>query len=181
METLSALLTLCAGNSPVPVNSQHRGQWRGALMFSLICARINDWVNNREAVDLRRHHGHYDVNVMGGSTLCWHRDPFSIYGWDLAHNTCSSLAYHDVFTVHILIHYIHIQNITFILGCRDVKKFIFLVWGLASYFINHSFSGILHIFLLKENIPWTFVELHNGNRFECCNGHVGIQTSLYIM
>ena len=49
---------------PVPVNSPHKGQWRGALMFSLICAWINDWVNNCEAVDLRRHRGHYDVNVM---------------------------------------------------------------------------------------------------------------------
>ena len=29
-----------------PVNSPHKGQWRGALMFSLICARINGWVNN---------------------------------------------------------------------------------------------------------------------------------------
>ena len=60
----SALLALCAGNSPVPVKSPHRGQWRGALMFSLICARINDWVNNREAADLRRYRGHYDVIVM---------------------------------------------------------------------------------------------------------------------
>ena len=64
METLSALLALCAGNSPVPVNSPHKGQWRGALMFSLICARINDLVNNRKAGDLRRNRGHYDVNVM---------------------------------------------------------------------------------------------------------------------
>ena len=64
MKTFSALLTLCAGNSPVPVNSPHKGQWRGTLMFSLICAWINDWVNNREAGDLRRHLGHYDVNVM---------------------------------------------------------------------------------------------------------------------
>ena len=47
-----------------PVNSPHKGQWRGALMFSLICARRNDWVNNREAGDLKRHRGHYDVNVM---------------------------------------------------------------------------------------------------------------------
>ena len=64
METFSALLALCAGNSPVPVNSPHKGQWRGALMFALICAWINDWVNNREAGDLRRHRGHYDVNVI---------------------------------------------------------------------------------------------------------------------
>ena len=64
METLSAKLALCAGNSPVPVNSPHKAQWRGALMFSLICVWINGWVNNREAGDWRRHRGHYDVNVM---------------------------------------------------------------------------------------------------------------------
>ena len=47
-----------------PVNSLHKGQWRGALMFSLICTRINGWVNNREAGDLIRHRAHYDVIVM---------------------------------------------------------------------------------------------------------------------
>ena len=47
-----------------PVNSPHKGQWRGALMFTLICARINGWVNNREADDLRRYRAHYDVIVM---------------------------------------------------------------------------------------------------------------------
>ena len=44
-----------------PVNSPHKGQWRGALMFSLICVWIKDWVNNR---DLRRYLAHYDVIVM---------------------------------------------------------------------------------------------------------------------
>ena len=47
-----------------PVNFPHKGQWRGALMFSLMYACINDWVNNREAGDLRLQHGHYDVIVM---------------------------------------------------------------------------------------------------------------------
>ena len=47
-----------------PVNSPHKGHWRGALTFSLICAWINVWVNNREAGDLRRHRAHYDVIVM---------------------------------------------------------------------------------------------------------------------
>ena len=47
-----------------PVNSPHKGPWRGALMFTLICARINGWVNNREAGDLRRYCAHYDVIVM---------------------------------------------------------------------------------------------------------------------
>ena len=47
-----------------PVNSPHKGQWRGALMFSLICIWINGWVNNREAGDLRRYRAHYDIIVM---------------------------------------------------------------------------------------------------------------------
>ena len=40
-------------------------------MFSLICVWINDWVNNREAGDLRRHRGHYDVNVMTIEAMAW--------------------------------------------------------------------------------------------------------------
>ena len=47
-----------------PVNSPHKGQWRGALMFSLICAWINGWVNNRETGNLRQHRANYDVTVM---------------------------------------------------------------------------------------------------------------------
>ena len=53
-----------------PVNSPHKGQWRGALMFSLIYAWINDWVNNREAGSLRRYRGHYDVIVMYSRRRC---------------------------------------------------------------------------------------------------------------
>ena len=47
-----------------PVNSPHKGQWRGALMFSLICVWINGWVNNHAAGDSRRYRAHYDVIVM---------------------------------------------------------------------------------------------------------------------
>ena len=53
-----------------PVNSPHKGLWRGALMFSLICTWINGWVNKREAGDLRCHHAHYDVTVLWLDTGC---------------------------------------------------------------------------------------------------------------
>ena len=53
-----------------PVNSPHRGQWRGALMFSLICAWLSGWVNSREASDLRRHSAHYDVIVLSMVDQC---------------------------------------------------------------------------------------------------------------
>ena len=47
-----------------PVNSPHKGPWRGALIFSLICAWTNCWVNNRESGDLRRHRAQYNVTLM---------------------------------------------------------------------------------------------------------------------
>ena len=52
-----------------PVNSPHKGQCCGALMFSLICSWTNVWVYNRETGDLRRNRAHYDVTVMRGSTI----------------------------------------------------------------------------------------------------------------
>ena len=65
METFSVLLVICAAIHRSPVNSPHKGQWRqGALMFSLILARTNGWVNNSEAGDLIRHRAHYDVILM---------------------------------------------------------------------------------------------------------------------
>ena len=71
-----------------PVNFPHKGQWRGALMFTLICARINSWVNNGEAGDLRRHPGHYDVIVMSSIVVIYHIlctcmvDQFSLCSFD---------------------------------------------------------------------------------------------------
>ena len=57
-----------------PVNSPHKGQWRGALMFSFICAGINGWVNNGEAGDLRRHRAHYDTTVIQIKICAEYRD-----------------------------------------------------------------------------------------------------------
>ena len=52
-----------------PVKSPHKGQWRGALMFSSICAWTNGWENNRDAGDLRRYRAYYDVTVMDYFTI----------------------------------------------------------------------------------------------------------------
>ena len=102
IERFSALLSICAGNPLITVDSPHngtitwilmllccqseqtveqtldwpvfyrrhvdrsphKGQWRGALIFSLIYAWTNGWVNNRDAGYLRRYRAHYDVTVM---------------------------------------------------------------------------------------------------------------------
>ena len=64
IETFSTLLAHCGGIHRSPVNSPHKGQWRGALMFSLLCAWTNGWVNNWNAGDLRRHRARCDVTLM---------------------------------------------------------------------------------------------------------------------
>ena len=60
-----------------PVDFPHKDQWRGALMFSLICVWINVWVNNREASDLRRYRAHRDVIVM----IVWVTDWLQTVEW----------------------------------------------------------------------------------------------------
>ena len=47
-----------------------KGQWRGTLIFCLICAWTNSWANNRDAGDFKRHGAHYDVTVMRAQK-CW--------------------------------------------------------------------------------------------------------------
>ena len=49
---------------PSPVDSPHKGKWRGLLIFSLVCVWPNGYANYRDAGNLRRHRGHYDVTVM---------------------------------------------------------------------------------------------------------------------
>ena len=56
-----------------PVNSLHRGQLRGALVFSFICVWINGWVNNGDAGELRRHRAHYEVTIMTNPDSKVHR------------------------------------------------------------------------------------------------------------
>ena len=63
-DNIFRVTVLLWGDSTGPVDSPHKGQWRGALLFSLICAWTNGSVNNRDAGDLRRHHAHRDVTVM---------------------------------------------------------------------------------------------------------------------
>ena len=73
-------------------------------MFSLICVWINGWVNNREADDLRRYRGHYDVIVMISSV--YHQ----AISWTNADITCQFDPRREI---HILIK---------ILNCRYMQK-----------------------------------------------------------
>ena len=107
-----------------PVNSPHKGQWREALMFSLIPTWTNGWVNNREAGDLRRHRTHYDVIVvMNYIPRNMHMYPFSfLLGWSLfvfilSVSNCSFLE-----SNRKIIAFLHIQgNEYYIDNCNLLK------------------------------------------------------------
>ena len=53
--------------------------------FSLICARINGWVNNREAGDSRRYRVHYDVIVMTMNHVECKMRMCHMHNWYIAH------------------------------------------------------------------------------------------------
>ena len=79
-----------------PVNSAHKGQWRGALVFSLICVWINSWANNGEAGDLRRYRAHHDIIVMWLNFL---RASYitscqsSVYNWQEPHRVMDDITH----------------------------------------------------------------------------------------
>ena len=82
METFSALLAIC------------KGQWRGALMFSLTCACMDGWVNNRHAGDLRRHRVHYDVTVMNCRSISRYMCYITVNAIRLVPTWCKDICNH---------------------------------------------------------------------------------------
>ena len=98
-------------------------QWRGALMFSLICTWTNSWVNNRDAGDwiLRCHHIHYDTTVMQKGhfiSRLWRR-PMKCPLWvhslscqPLSHCSDSPTNYMPLFTPVVLVDVIWNYQIT---------------------------------------------------------------------
>ena len=86
MMTSSALLTLCVceGNPLVTSGFPSQRPVTRSLMFSLICAWTNVWVNNRDAGDFRRHRAHYDVTVMWQHGHCCFAVKMTCNCWWLA-------------------------------------------------------------------------------------------------
>ena len=71
-----------------PGNSPHKGRWRGALLFTLICAWPNGWVNNQDADDLRRRRAHYDVIVMWCRIVIrWSGQPWDLSAFNASHSS----------------------------------------------------------------------------------------------
>ena len=135
------------------VNSPHKGQWRGALMFSLICVWINGWVNNRKASDLRRHRGHYDVNVMKlyrASAVCVSDE--NTFLFVLNSNTYNQVYYDDTWGYF----YFQINHQIYTRSSIDFKIAVIQYWCDANTLLIaalirqlHSYQFIFHCFVLN--------------------------------
>ena len=93
----------------------------------LICAWINDWVNNREAGDLRRHRGHYDVILMFATKSISSR--FCIHGF------VSKIRTNPSNLVHILIQWVS--------------------WPIYLFSINGTICGPLVAKILRRGDQWS--------------------------
>ena len=136
IETYSEFLAICAGIHRSPVNYPHKDQWRGALIFSLICVWKLSWVNNREAGDSRRYHTHYDVTVMSivftqygdGVPYIWMNCNFEIIISDFVSVTFLMKPHHQtpiagqsiIYTKHNLVH--HNRQVHFWYNVSRVKS-----------------------------------------------------------
>ena len=119
-----------------PVNSPHKGQWRGVLMFSLICVWINDWVNSREAGDLRRYRAHYDVIVM--ICVC-HPEQTAVALKPVAFNNKTRLTYvNGLYVVHSMVN-AYGWSKTFVCGAGrlsstgDILKYRAFLWWFCNF------------------------------------------------
>ena len=85
IETFSRYWPFVRGIHRSLLDSPHKGQRRGALMFSLTCAWTNHWVNIRDAGDLKRYRAHYDITLTGfiflTAVLSWHVRHFVTTWW----------------------------------------------------------------------------------------------------
>ena len=136
---------LC-GEFTGPVNSPHKDQWRGALMFSLICVWITGWVSKREAGDLRRHRGHHDVNVMAA--------PYDKPPYD---ETSYLLPSRPLFNKYCTIHHRHYYSWTLVQITYSFYTRTFYYWHILSANKAWIIDDITKFFCLMYLRMHTFI------------------------
>ena len=120
-----------------------KGQWRGIWIFSLICAWIKGWINNREAGYLRCHRAHYDVIVMRKfHTFC----ETHYMTWNRKH-TCESTylkRYRLICSIFTFIKYVFYNiYLKFHLKC------VWRTWHLRKSAESYKARHLMNIVLLK--------------------------------
>ena len=116
-----------------PVNFPHKGQWRGALMFSLICVGLSGWVYNREAGYLRRHRAHYDVIVM---TTSRHK---LIKMSSINHLHMSVIKFTSILSIGL---FVRVKN--YIMNFKNIQRQCITLW--SSLYIFHGSINLMELY-----------------------------------
>ena len=123
-----------------PVNSPHKAQWREALMYSLICAWTNAWVNNRVICDFGRHRAHYDITVMistckktcSGVHMHQKEKILSCYKSAFAQETAWRQTLYEPQVIHQIVPHMSYQTVSYLMMTSSNRS-IFLVTGHLSW------------------------------------------------
>ena len=134
--------------SPVSGESPHKGQWRGALMFSLICASINGWVNNADACNLTRHRAHYDGTVRINWESLGFYSKISSNSWGCQRSECCN----NITNEYIIKRNVHLY------GVYLNAKWLINISSIGSpHQVLHAHSCHVLLLLLEQNIWWQHV------------------------
>ena len=120
------------------------GAGREALMFSLISTRINGWVRNREAGDLRRYRAHYNVTVM----LLLEPVRACLFQQGLQGLGSLSQFPHPVLVVLVFSYLPKRRLPTFVLG-RSHHRLLW--WKLSNINVKYIWSSALRLHFTKKN------------------------------
>ena len=126
------------------VDSPHKGQWCRALMFSLICAWINDWANNRDAGGLKGHRTHCDATIMHMATIQFPRI-FPRFNGDDFSLLCFTYSHCLLILLWIASHWVHWRTVW-------ISKKICLEWTLLQ-------QECLFVMNTRRFYMWTFEQL----------------------
>ena len=159
------------------LNSPNKGQWRGALMFSLICTWINGLVNNREAGDLRRKRAHHDVTVIrtlashiNHSTVCANSVLKNDRKWNIF--LCFVTYIHHVKVYTMVQCFYTVLNSIYIVGCggaaRNFKSTLthWPLWNLnetdfSDWWLKHLLWNWPNMYV--TGLHWWSVNFDSGN------------------
>ena len=121
------------------VYSPHKGQWRIALMFSLICVSTNCWANNRNAGELRRHRVHYHVILIISKQIKRQQYRYTtIFLYLIPFNCLCAASYFAEFMFMYSMHHYYI--------CALLLLFEYVVRLFTTHKLSHWY-GILFVYI----------------------------------
>ena len=144
METFSALLAICtAGIHRLPVNSSHKGQWRGALMFFFDMHLNKGWSKQWWGWWFEMPSRHFDVIVMQAIHLSLDASSFHPFMPELQinfNNLKIVLGYQDNSLDNS-------HNSTYLVTTEELCNRSVNIMGINTKILTDFYTACLHVFL----------------------------------